>query len=1146
VAGCCEQSSYEPGASGYSGDGGPATSAELNSPWGVAVDAAGNFYIADTDNNVIRKVTLLIPTTTALSASVNPSTAGEGVTFTATLSGGEAATGTIGFTANGATLSGCSAVTLSSSQAQCSTSALLVESSVIVATYSGDSNNGSSSGSLTEVVNSPSQAATATAVNSSLNPSIFGETVTLTATVSGGASPSGTVGFAANGATISGCAAITLASSQAQCAVSTLPLGRNAIVAIYSGDSKNGSSIGISSQVVDQTSTTIAVVSSVNPSTVDETVTLTATVNNGLSPTGFVTFAANGTTVLGCFEVTLSSGEAECTTAFLPVGRDAIVATYSGDNRNAAGSGAGSQVVEGVTNSGPVISTAAGCCETNGWPGTPGFAGDGGPATSAELDQPGGVAADAAGDVYIADPVTCVIRKVTVATGVITTVAGKGQECGYSGDGGAATGAELYNPSGVALDAAGNLYIADVINDVIRKVTATTGVISTVAGGGSGCASETDAIGDGCPATSAAFDEPTGIVVDAAGNLYIADSYFCVIRKVTAATGIITTVAGLVPQGVYSSGDEAPAVALQCGYRGDGGPATSAEFDLAEGVALDAVGDIYIADMENNVVRKVTAATGVITTVAGDGFEAGTGYGGYRGDGGPATSAELGWPDGVAVDLAGNLYIADTVNLVIRKVTAATGVITTIAGCCETTGVPGTEAYSGDGGPATSAGSWQTFGVAVDAWGDVYFADGLNHVVRKVTRYSTATALSASANPSVYGQSVTFTATVSGGSSPSGAVAFTLNGSFIGGCVAVTLSAGQAQCATAALPVGTDAVVATYLGDSNNGESPSTPVNEVITKAVLTVAASNESMTVGGTVPALAYAISGFVNGDTQGTATTGQPQRSTTATSDSPAGTYPITVALGTLAAASYTFTFESGTLTISSAAMAVGVSPAMLVFPAQGLGQASTAQAITVTSLGAGELLMSSIGMSGANAGDFGLSYNCPIYPSGLAAGASCTVSVKFTPTGIGPRQAAVSIVSYAPTSPNAVFVSGMGTAVGLSPASLSFGSVAVGDSATLPVTLTNLGSAVVHLWQLDMSGSNAGDFSQTNNCGASVAGNGGCTITVKFTPSATGTRSASLLLLDDGGGSPQAVGLAGSGSADVHSPVRRRPPGNGPGKK
>jgi hypothetical protein len=329
--------------------------------------------------------------------------------------------------------------------------------------------------------------------------------------------------------------------------------------------------------------------------------------------------------------------------------------------------------------------------------GTNGYSGDGGAATNAELSDPFGVAVDASGNLFVADYGNNCIRKVGV-DGIITTVAGNGLGAGsgfggYSGDGGAATNAQLNNPKGVAVDASGNLFIADYDNNRIRKV-GTNGVITTEAGNGTMGYS-----GDGGAATNAQLDLPWGVAVDASGNLFIADWYNRRIREV-GTNGVITTVAG---NGTY-------------GYSGDGGPATQAELSWPTCVAVDRSGDLFIGDWVNQRIREV-AANGIITTVAGNGT------GGYSGDGGPATQAELNWPTGVAVDALGNLFIGDDGNSRIRKV-GIDGIITTVAG----NGIPG---YSGDGGVATNAELAYPEGVAVDAFGNLFIADGGNSVIRK-------------------------------------------------------------------------------------------------------------------------------------------------------------------------------------------------------------------------------------------------------------------------------------------------------------------------------------------------------------------------------------------------------------------------------
>ena len=322
-----------------------------------------------------------------------------------------------------------------------------------------------------------------------------------------------------------------------------------------------------------------------------------------------------------------------------------------------------------------------------------GYSGDGGPATNASLNSPSGVAFDAFGNLYIADQTNNRIRKVDT-NGNITTVAGKSFS-GYSGDGGPATNAYLYLPSGVAFNASGNLYIADQKNNLIRKVD-TNGIITTVAGGGT---PTYPSIGDGGAATNASLSVPTGVTFDAFGNMYIADRYNGRIRKVDTA-GNITTVAG-----------------KSLGYSGDGGIATNATLALPFGVAFDAFGNLYIADSSNQRIRKVDT-NGIITTVAGKNGS------GYSGDGVAATNATLSFPFGVACDAFDNLYIADRNNNRIREVDS-NGIITTVAG-------NGSSGYSGDGSAATNASLNLPIGVAFDASGNLYIADFFNSRIREV------------------------------------------------------------------------------------------------------------------------------------------------------------------------------------------------------------------------------------------------------------------------------------------------------------------------------------------------------------------------------------------------------------------------------
>jgi uncharacterized protein (TIGR03437 family) len=354
-----------------------------------------------------------------------------------------------------------------------------------------------------------------------------------------------------------------------------------------------------------------------------------------------------------------------------------------------------------------MISTVAGN-------GVTGFSGDGGAATQATFNGPWGVAVDHAGSVYIPDFYNNRVRKVT-PDGTISTIAGTGV-AGFSGDNGPATSAMLNAPDRVTLDSAGNLYISDVGNIRVRKVSA-SGIITTVAGNGNPGTS-----GNGGPALDAAILGPEYLLVDSSGNLYISTNEGSgidggVIRMVNTA-GIITTVAG---NGVL-------------GFSGDGGPAVNAEFTNPRGLAIDPQGNLIIADDGNNRIRKVS--NGIVTTIAGNGIA------GYAGDGGPAINAELSGPTGISFDTAGNLYIAEQGNNRIR-VLLADGTISTVAG-------NGTPEFAGDGGLALNAALDDPKDVAFSV-GLIYIADTSNQRIRLLTPVPPSISASSVISASAFG-----------------------------------------------------------------------------------------------------------------------------------------------------------------------------------------------------------------------------------------------------------------------------------------------------------------------------------------------------------------------------------------------------------
>ena len=348
----------------------------------------------------------------------------------------------------------------------------------------------------------------------------------------------------------------------------------------------------------------------------------------------------------------------------------------------------------GTTNSLALINVGSEVINTIAGNGTAGYTGDGGQAVNAELNSPAQVVTDAAGNMYIADDANNVIRKMT-PSGVISTIAGTGA-AGYTGDGSSALTATLNHPVALHLDGTGNLYICDYNNNVVRKIN-TSGVITTIAGTGAG-----GYVSDGVPATSTPLYSPEGLAMDAAGNLYIADGNNLRIRKVDPS-GIITTFAGT--GGI--------------GYTGDGGPATAAQLRYPFGLYMDAGGNLFVADQLNNVIRKINPA-GIISTVAGNGAA------GFLGDGTSAIIAEMNDPVGIYGDPAGNLYIADKGNNCIREVYASTGFIATIIG----TG--GSSGYSGDGGTAKGSKIHSPVSVYLDASNNILVSDYSNNRIRKV------------------------------------------------------------------------------------------------------------------------------------------------------------------------------------------------------------------------------------------------------------------------------------------------------------------------------------------------------------------------------------------------------------------------------
>ncbi|HUZ97611.1 MAG TPA: Ig-like domain repeat protein [Edaphobacter sp.] len=514
-------------------------------------------------------------------------------------------------------------------------------------------------------------------------------------------------------------------------------------------------------------------------------------------------------------------------------------------------------------------------------------------ATAAPLILPSAIAYDVAGNLYIAEAGNHVIRKVDTA-GKITTIAGTGTQ-GFSGDNGAATAALLDSPQGLALGG-GNLYIADTHNHRIRKLNLTTGDISTIAGSSAGFS------GDNGPATAAQLNLPTALALDGSDDLYVADTQNHRIREVNLGSGIITTVAGNGTQD----------------FSGDGGPATAAAIDSPSGLVVDADQNLYLADTHNHRVRKITAATGTITTVAGA-------TAGFSGDNGAASAARLALPHGLSIDGAGDLYIADTANHRIRRIDAVTGKITTVAG-------DGTQNFSGDGNTATAASLDSPRATTITAAGLVTLADTANQRVRQLDTQATpdihtvaglssipSTNLSLTAPSTMLYGTGELTATLASGNA-SGTITFTLlDPTTATGTTLETapLMASAANFDTSALSVGTYSVLASYSGDQTSSQSQ--PISFSITPRPLTATPDPITLLYGQPIPTL----TGTLNGDLP------QDDANLTATfaapiaAFAPAAVYPITAALSGAAAKNYSFTAAPASVTIAPAPTVATLTP-------------------------------------------------------------------------------------------------------------------------------------------------------------------------------------------------------------------------------
>ncbi|WP_158944506.1 choice-of-anchor D domain-containing protein [Granulicella sp. S190] len=704
-----------------------------------------------------------------------------------------------------------------------------------------------------------------------------------------------------------------------------------------------------------------------------------------------------------------------------------------------------------------------------------------GPALLGPICNPSAGAVDFAGNVYVASFYSNTVSKIDTS-GNITVIAGTGAG-GLSGVGGPATSATFDRPADVVVDPAGNVYfIAETAQQVFR-IDAVTQILTSVAGNGNAGYS-----GDNGPATQASLNYPEGLALDLQGNLYIEDHDNNLIRKVDTA-GIITTVAG----NPATVGQDTPA------YSGDGGPATQANLALYGGgvyasydsITVDASGNLFIGDSGHHVVREVTT-DGIIHTVAGNNALGA----GYAGDGGAATSAQLNWPMGVAVDPAGDLYIADFSNNLIRKVDSATQTITTVAG-------NGSQGSAGSGS-ATQVSLNGPQKVTLDGAGNLYVADTKNNLVRKVDV----------SNPTLTFATPTPVDSIDTTDGP---------------LQAIVSNIGNAPLALPPPSTGSNPSISTgftgFIGNSGPCpfEGPASSAGMLAQGSSCGLSVEFEPVTVGNITGSIVLTDNSL--------------------NAPSPYVTQTISL-VGTAIAATNT-----GSLTIA---------PTTQTFPAILVGSTSSALTSTITNTTNQAIYLSSGSLTDAI--DFTQTSNCAIIS---ANGGTCTVTFTFTPQSAGPLTSTYSIHDLNhPASPLTVVLSAIGNAVttsapqaSLSPATADFGSITTGAASSAQTfTLSNTGNAALAITSLSLGGANPDSFIVVNNSCATggtadarparsrVTTRGGssprdlpalppgstCQILIVFSPTTAGPSSATLTIVDQVG--TQTSALTGTGVAST----------------
>ena len=1080
------------GIAGYSGDGGPAVSAQLNAPWGVAVDTASpaHVYIGDTANCLVREVNQSTGVITTIGGKVT------GATTTA-----------CGYTGNGGAAT-------SAEMYYPSGLAVTSSGSVYVAEFYNGVVRKISGGNITLVAGAGGS--------------------NTTASNCGGTSPYGDGGSATSASTFlcypqaialdsSANVFVTESSSGGRCDVQEIVASSSKIYEV-AGNRTCGylnTSTATTGELNDPWqpwvvsvsggTTTISVADYSNVRIRQFTLTYSAGVpvpgaittiagdgsggycNDGdpaidacMSPVGLV-YDSSGNYYIGDYgsdrvrKVTKSSGDISTIFGWGPNGgtqpnySDPVgVTDVAGGNPSLyypAGVYAdptSDNVYIGGYDGESVYKWNSGSNEISGFAGdgAAGFEGDGGPADSAatELNAPWGIGRDASGDIYLADYNNCVIREVSASTGDITTIAGgsTGHQigCGYTADGGTAVDTQNAGVSSIALSSGGSIYYADYGNCLVRRIAIGTNTVTTVAGDHTlGCGDS----GDLGPATAAQIRNPAQIALDAAGNLYIADYGNCRVREVVHATGIIKTIAG--------DGS--------CTYTGDG-VAISNAINNAQGVWSDPNGNVFISDTNNHILRWVTP-TGQLTTFAGTPDSAG-----FVGDGGPALSAKFYYPEQVTQDSSGNFYVADQYNFRVRKITPFAGFgLSTASLNFETQ-------------PAGTTSDFQP--IVASAIGPV--------TISTVTVSANFTEIDDCAGTSLTaGQTcevdVYFTPTAAG--NVLGTLSFTSNAKFATQLNSVSLS-GTASGLTLS---GSLAFGTTVL---------KTPVTKTVTLKNTGATVTLDKIFMTDTTD---FSISGGTCPTGAGSLGSGASCTITVAFSPAAIGGKKGTLAVESSDPASPLLAQATGTGT------AVKYSPASVAYPTTTLGTKESAN-VTITNVGTTAFMISSTSITGSGAAAFYVGTTGDTCSGeSVAAGASCTLPLRFLAGSVGSFSATLTVTTTGNSNP-VVALTGTATPdVTVSATSLSFGTITHTTTKTLDLTVNNVGPNTLSI-ATAVSGTGASKFtvlSAGNTCGASVSAGKSCTLPVQFAPTADGSYSATLTITTNGGANPT-VALTGLG--------------------